>query len=184
MRELAADSGADLRHLLGPAQPIKSGHQRRVQARRDGQGGGRNRSNRPPGCALAFRLQGRLGHLLHEQGNAVATLDDVVPDVCWQQFVADDAINHCADIALCQPINRRGGYVWLSNPGWVEFRPECGVRILSTNRPNSSRLVGSVQCASSKIISTGLERVRVASCKMNASSVLCLRCCGASSSAG
>ena len=124
MRELAADRGADRRHLLGPAQPIKPGHQRRVQARRDGHSRGRNRSNRPPGRALAFRLEGRLGHLFHEQGNAVATLDDVVPDVCWQQLVADDTVNHCADLVLCQRIDRRSGYVWLSDPGWVEFRPE------------------------------------------------------------
>ena len=125
MRELPAYGGADLRHLLGPAQPIKPGHQRRVQARRDGQGRRRHRSNCPHRRALAFRLEGRLGHLFHEQGNAVATLDDVVPDICWQQFVADDAVNHRGDIALCQPIDRRSGYVWLSDPGWVEFRPEC-----------------------------------------------------------
>src|SRR5262245_14743744 len=129
MRELTAYSGADLRHLLGPAQPIKPGHQRRVQARRDGQGRGRNRRNRPPGRALAFRLEGRLGHFFHEQGNAVATLDDVVPDVCWQQFVADDTVDHRTDIALCQPINRRTGYVWLSDPGWVEFRAVCPVQL-------------------------------------------------------
>ena len=36
--------------------------------------------------------------------------------------------------------------------------------IRSTVRPNASRLVGSIQCASSKIISTGLERARVSNC--------------------
>jgi len=54
------------------------------------------------------------------------------------------------------------------------------VSILSTMRPNTSRLVGSLQCASSKIISTGLERVRACTCEMSASSVLCRRCCGSS----
>ena len=51
----------------------------------------------------------------------------------------------------------------LSNPRRLEFRPERHDQqhaeefvIRSTVRPNSSRLVGSVQCASSKIISTGL----------------------------
>jgi hypothetical protein len=38
--------------------------------------------------------------------------------------------------------------------------------------------------ASSKIISTGLERVRISNCKMSASSVLCRRCCGARSRTG
>ena len=58
------------------------------------------------------------------------------------------------------------------------------VRIRSTTRPNTSKLVGSVQCASSKTISTGLKRVRVCICKMSASSVLCRRCSGVRLSVG
>ena len=56
--------------------------------------------------------------------------------------------------------------------------------IRSTVRPNASRLVGSVQCASSKIISTGLWRVSASICETSASSVLCRRCGGVRSSAG
>jgi hypothetical protein len=41
--------------------------------------------------------------------------------------------------------------------------------IRSIARPNASRLVGSVQCASSKIINTGLERVSVSICKLSTS---------------
>jgi hypothetical protein len=58
------------------------------------------------------------------------------------------------------------------------------VRIRSTIRLNTSKLVGSVQCASSKIISTGFCRVRVSICEMTACSVLCRRCCGSSPSVG
>ena len=46
------------------------------------------------------------------------------------------------------------------------------VLIRSTARPNASKLVGSVQCASSKIISTGCWLANPASCAVRASSVL------------
>ena len=49
---------------------------------------------------------------------------------------------------------------------------------LSTTRPNVSRLVGSVQCASSKIMSKGFCRDNASTCAVSASSVFCLRCCG------
>ena len=142
------------------------------------------------GRALALRLQHRLRHLLHEQGNAVGALDDVLPDARRQRLVADDAVDHGADFALRQPIDGEGGHVRSSDPGRLEFRPErhdqqyAKCRDPLTARPNTSRLVGSVQCASSKIISTGLERVSAFSCEMSASNVLCRRCCGARSSAG
>ena len=58
------------------------------------------------------------------------------------------------------------------------------VLIWSTVRPNASKLVGSVQWASSKIISTGRWLANLATCVVRASSVLCLRCSGARSSAG
>ena len=54
----------------------------------------------------------------------------------------------------------------------------------STVRPNTSRLVGSIQCASSTIISTGCCLANLASCAVKASSVLCLRCSGVNSSEG
>jgi hypothetical protein len=56
--------------------------------------------------------------------------------------------------------------------------------IRSTVRPKASRLVGSLQCASSKIISTGVARAGVSNCRPSASIVLCRRCCGSKSSAG
>ena len=54
--------------------------------------------------AFTFRLQHCLRHLLHEQRNPVRALDDVLPEVCWQNLVADDQVNHGVDIALRQPI--------------------------------------------------------------------------------
>ena len=79
MGELAPDGRPDLRHFLGGAEAVEPRHQRGVQACGDCQSRGRNRRNRAPGCALALRLQHRLRHLLHEQGNAVGALDDVLP---------------------------------------------------------------------------------------------------------
>ena len=57
-------------------------------------------------------------------------------------------------------------------------------RMPSTTRPNVSRLVGSVQWASSKIISTGRWLANLATCVVWASSILCLRCSGARSIPG
>ena len=54
----------------------------------------------------------------------------------------------------------------------------------STVRPSTSRLVGSTQCTSSKIISTGLDCDRASSCAASASSAFCRRCCGVNSSFG
>jgi hypothetical protein len=30
----------------------------------------------------------------------------VLTDMCWQQLVADDAVNHRADVALRKPVDR------------------------------------------------------------------------------
>ena len=100
MGELPPDRRPDLRHLLGRAEPVEPRHQRGVQACRDRQGRRRNRGGGAPGFALALRLQHRLGHLLHEQRNAVGALDDVLPDARRQQLVADDAVDHGVDVAL------------------------------------------------------------------------------------
>ena len=76
MGELAPDCRADLRDLLGRAEPVEPRHQRGVQACGDRQGRRRNRSSGAPGFALALRLQHRLRHLLDEQRNAVGALYD------------------------------------------------------------------------------------------------------------
>src|SRR5262249_16665522 len=58
------------------------------------------------------------------------------------------------------------------------------VAIRSTARLSASSLVGSAHCASSKRISTGLERARASIWEKSASIVFCRRCGGASSSVG
>jgi hypothetical protein len=67
---------------LMPASPFS-----RCQACRDRQDGGWNGSGGPLCCVFATRLQHRLSHFLHEQGNAVGTLDDVLADVDWQRLL-------------------------------------------------------------------------------------------------
>ena len=114
-------------------------------------------------CAFAFRFQHRLGHFLDEQRNAIGALDDVLPDARRQRLVADDAVDHGVDFALAQPIESEGGHVWSSDPRRLELRSERDDQqhpkgSNPVHRPDraASRLVGSIQCASSKIISTGL----------------------------
>src|SRR5262249_21660789 len=53
----------------------------------------------------AHEMLGRLGHFLHEQGNAVRALDDVLPDVLRDELVANDPVDHGIDFALRQPID-------------------------------------------------------------------------------
>jgi hypothetical protein len=76
------------------------------------------------GRALALRLQHRLGHFLHEQRNAVGSLNDVLSNPRRQLLVADDAVNYCADFALRQAIDRERSHMRLSDPGRLEFRSE------------------------------------------------------------
>src|SRR5262249_55932880 len=102
-----------------------------------------------------------------EQGDAVGALDDILPDALRQHLVADEVVDHRADFALRQSLDGEGTHVRLPDPGRgtnsgrnVTINSTGRVAIRSTARPNASRLVGSVQCASSKIIRTGLERVR------------------------
>jgi hypothetical protein len=82
-------------------------------------------------------------------------------------------------ITCCRPIHgasNSGRCVMISNTPRVLIR--------STARPSASRLVGSPQCASSKIISTGLCWASALICAVSASSVRCRCCCEASSSVG
>jgi hypothetical protein len=58
------------------------------------------------------------------------------------------------------------------------------LRTRSIIRPNTSKLVGSAQWASSKITSTGLRCVSASNWKTSASSVFLRRCSGTSSIAG
>ncbi len=75
-------------------------------------------------CALALWLQHRLRHLLHEQGNAVGALDDVLADVGWQRLVANNALDHGENFALSKPIDSESGYMRPSDPRRLELWPE------------------------------------------------------------
>src|SRR6476620_7224725 len=81
-------------------------------------------ANRPLGCTLAFRFQYCLRHFLYEQRDAVGALDDVLPNTCKKELVADDAVDHGADVALCQPIESEGSDVLPSDPRRRELRAE------------------------------------------------------------
>src|SRR5271163_3046523 len=74
MGELPVDCRRDLCQLLGrAAEPVESRHERGMQARGDRQCRRRNRGNHGPGGGLALCFQYGLGHLLHKQGDTVAT---------------------------------------------------------------------------------------------------------------
>ena len=100
MRELTTYRRPDLCHLLGRAKPVEPRHQGSMQARGDRQRRRGNRGRSLHRFRLAPGLQHRFGHLLDEQRDAVGALDDVLPDVRRQQLVADDAVDHGADVAI------------------------------------------------------------------------------------
>src|SRR5262244_3103992 len=81
---------------------------------------GPSRSSR----AITLRLQHRLGHLLHEQGNTVGALDYVLLNAWWEELVANDAADHGLDVAPTQPIDGEGRDVGAADPRWIELRTE------------------------------------------------------------
>ena len=136
--------------------------------------------------AFALRLQHRLGHLLHEQRNAVGALDDVLPDVRRELLVADDAVDHGVDIALRQPIEGEGRHVRPSDPGRLEFRPE-------RHDQQHAKSANPVHHPTERFQARRVDPMRILEdhqhrtcaspappfAQLSASSVFCRRCCGA-----
>ena len=86
---------------------------------------------------------------------------------------------------LPEPIDGQCSYMRPSNPRRLKFGPvgndqqhaKGSYPVHGLDR-DASRLVGSVQCASSKIISTGFCATSASICVVSASSVRCRRCFG------
>jgi hypothetical protein len=51
-------------------------------------------------------------------------LDGVLPNACREELVADDAVDHSVNFAVCQPVDGEGGHVGPSDPGWLELWSE------------------------------------------------------------
>ena len=117
-----ADRCADLDHLLAGPEAVEPSHQGRVQACRYRKRGGRNRGGGAPHVALACSFQHRFGHFLHEEGNAIGSLDDVLPDVRGKRLVADHPFDQRVDVALRQPIENLCCYPGPADPGRAELR--------------------------------------------------------------
>ena len=191
MGKLPPDRRADLRDLLGRSEPVETRHQRGVQAGGNRKRRRRNRRDRACRPALALGLQHRLRHFLHEQRNAVGALDDVLPNMlpaagCCRRAARSWAITSRGASRLSVSAVTCGRPIHgVANSGRTSRPAEpAGCQHCPRARPNNSRLVGSAQCASSKIISTGSDAQSPRSGESSASNVFCRRCCGASSSAG
>ena len=115
--------------------------------------------------SLATRFHHRLGHFLDKQWDTVSTLGYFFYCALRERFGAGDAINENSDFALPQAIKSERSYIRSSDPRRLELRryviSSSTLRVFrrSTLRPSASRLVGSIQCTSSKIISTGFWNV-------------------------
>ena len=107
-----------------------------------------------------------------------------------EELVADDAVDHGVDFALRQPIDGEGGDMRLSDPRRLEFRPEGHDQQHAkssdpVHRPTEhfqARGVGPM-----RILENHQHRIcrdSASTCAVSASSVLCRRCCGVSSSVG
>jgi hypothetical protein len=122
--ELPANGRPDLCHLLGGTEAVKPRHERRLQACWHSQNRRWKRSGSAACSPFILCFQNRFRHFLHEQRNAVGAFDDILPDVRRQALIAGDAIDHRADLVLCQSIDRERGHVRLSDPRRFELWPE------------------------------------------------------------
>src|SRR6516164_5854597 len=76
-------------------------------------------------CSLGFLatcLQHSFGYFLHEQWNAICTLDDVLAHARRERLVTRNTINDRADFVLPEPIEREGSDMRPSNPRRVKLR--------------------------------------------------------------
>ena len=116
---------------------------------------------------LRFPLPAQPSSFPPQQRDAVSALDYVLPYALRQRLIAGDAVDQGSNFAQDRPTHggsNFGRYVTISDTRRVLSR--------STARPSVSRLVGSTQCTSSKIIRIGLERDSATSCAVTASSVI------------
>ena len=100
-----------------------------------------------------------------------------LPNTPGESLVSHDAVNHCDDFALTKATKTKCGHVRPTDPGRLELRSKgddqqdtesfqpvhCAAEHL--------RLVGSIQCTSSKITRIGLERESASNCADSASKV-------------
>jgi hypothetical protein len=86
------------------------------------------------GRVLVSFLQDRLCHLFNEERNPVGTLNDFLPNTCWDRSVAGDQIDELVDFGLPQPAEREGGDIRAPDPGWLKFQPEALGRPLADRR--------------------------------------------------
>ena len=70
---------------------------------------------------FALCFQHSFCHFLNKQRNAIGPLDDVLLDVCREQFIADDALDHRFDFTPRQPIDRESGHMRLTDPGRLKL---------------------------------------------------------------
>ena len=190
MRELAPDRRADLRYRLGRTQPVEPRHQRGVQAGGDGER--RRRNRRDARAAAPSPSASSTAFVISSTNNGMPSARSTMSCrmLVGSGLFAGDLLDQGHHLAGSKPIDRQRRHMRTPDPWRGEFRPEGHEQqhpqasILSTSRPNTSRLEGSAQWASSKIISTGVWREIASIWPINASIVFCRRCCGASSSAG
>src|SRR5258705_10500775 len=186
MRKLAPDRRSDLRHLLGRAEPVISDACKLAGTAwsRDGTVAAVRRaapSFSASSTALVISSTNRGMPSVRSTISAITSAGSTLFSTSRAMIAAVSRSPSRFSVRLVtydrptQGALNLGRKVTMSSTGRVAIR--------STARPRTSRLVGSIQCASSKIISTGFWRASPASCDISASSVLCLRCSGVKSSA-
>ena len=165
IREFAPDGGADLRDLLDRREPVETRHQRVVQGHRNRGNGDRLKHVILARVVEHPGFEDRLGHFLDKQGNPVGLADDDLRNLGGKALAVRQAGEHRADLILAQPLEPQHRHMGSVQPRREEIRPEgdqCEERNrlhASTVRLTSSSVVGSIQCASSRMNSTGLRGV-------------------------
>src|SRR5438105_15855608 len=129
-------------------------------------------------------LQHALGQFLDKERHAVGALGDLGDDLLGQCLVAGDLLDQRGPVAPVQAIERHYSDLRLAGQGGrnsgrnVTISSTGRLQTRSTVRSNSSREVGSIQCASSKTMTTGWRRAKLSRCRISASSVRSFLRCG------
>ena len=127
MRELAADHGADLGHLLDRREAVEPGHQRVVQRRRD-----RERRQRAGQLVAVARVRaaGPTSSTVLVSSSTNSGTPSVLATICVERPRPAAPCRRrpgstiAAPCAPAEPAQRERGDVRLAGPGRAELRPE------------------------------------------------------------
>ena len=123
--ELAPDAGRDLGDFLDRGQPVKAGHERVLERRRDRQ---RRQGTRQLVMAASVLEQpgfeDGFGEFLDEQRHAIGLGQNLLENLLRKQLAAGYPVDHGSALSASQPAQKERCHVPMPRPAGNELRPE------------------------------------------------------------